>query len=379
MATGRFAPSPTGDLHLGSLRTAMLAWLFARSTGSAIRLRIEDLDPATSSAEHEARQRADLAALGLDWDGPVVRQSERRGTRTRPRSPISSSRGLTYPCFCSRREVREASAAPHAPPGVYPGTCRDLRAEEVAERVAAGRPWALRLRGAGAPVTIVDRLCGPLTRPADDIVLRRNDGVPAYHLAVVVDDHHQGVEEVVRADDLLEATPSQAHLLDLLGLPRPAWAHVPLVLGPDGQRLAKRHGSVSLGDLAADGVDAAEVRSRLAASLGLAEPGEPVTMADLVDRFDADGAAARTVDLSADSHGCRPGSERSTRPDPSGRVRRGGLPRRAGWRRSRRGEPPAQPRPRPLRPTPRRPAQGLRRARAVSSGRPPLRSILRRR
>ena len=217
-------------------------------------------------------QRADLVALGLDWDGPVVRQSERRDAHEAALADLVE-RGLTYPCFCSRREIREASAAPHAPPGVYPGTCRDLAAAQVAQRVAEGRPSALRLRAAGEPVTIVDRLCGTVTQPADDIVLRRNDGVPAYHVAVIVDDHHQGVEEVVRADDLLEATPSQAHLLDLLGLPRPAWVHVPLVLGPDGQRLAKRHGSVSLADLAAEGVDAAQVRSRLAVSLRLGGAG----------------------------------------------------------------------------------------------------------
>jgi glutamyl-tRNA synthetase len=285
MATGRFAPSPTGALHLGSLRTALLAWLFARSAGSRFVLRMEDLDPITSSADHAAGQLADLAALGLDWDGPVVWQSERREAHEAGLAALVD-RGVTYPCFCSRREIREASAAPHGLPGAYPGTCRDLTAAQIAEREAEGRPAALRLRGDGHPVTIVDRLRGTVTGPIDDIVLRRNDGVPAYHVAVVVDDDHQGVEEVVRADDLLEATPSQAYLLDLLGRPRPAWAHVPLVLGPDGQRLAKRHGSVTLAALSADGVDAAQVRARLATSLGLAEPSEPVTMAQLVDRFD---------------------------------------------------------------------------------------------
>jgi len=285
MATGRFAPSPTGALHLGSLRTAMLAWLFARASGGRYLLRIEDLDPTTSSAEHEAGQLADLQALGLDWDGAIVRQSARRDVHEAVLAELVA-RGLTYPCFCSRREIREASAAPHAPPGAYPGTCRELTAPQVAERAAAGRPAALRLLAHGEPVTIVDRLHGEVTRAADDIVLRRNDGVPAYHVAVVVDDDDQGVDEVVRADDLLDATPSQAHLLDLLGRPRPSWAHVPLVLGPDGQRLAKRHGSITLADLAAEGIGPHDVRSRLATSLGLAEPGEPVTMADLVERFD---------------------------------------------------------------------------------------------
>ena len=291
MATGRFAPSPSGALHLGSLRTALVAWLFARSAGSRFLLRVEDLDPVTSSREHEVGQLADLRAVGIDWDGPAVRQSERRDVHEAALAVLVDL-GLTYPCFCSRREIREASAAPHAPPGVYPGTCRHLTVAEVAQREAEGRPAALRLRGDGQPITIVDRLHGVVTRPADDVVLRRNDGVPAYHVAVVVDDDDQGVEEVVRGHDLLEATPSQAHLLDLLGRPRPAWAHVPLVLGPDGSRLAKRHGSVTLGDLAADGVDAEDVRSRLAASLGLAEPGERGSMAQRVDRFDPDALPA---------------------------------------------------------------------------------------
>jgi glutamyl-tRNA synthetase len=285
MATGRFAPSPTGALHLGSLRTALLAWLFARSAGSRFLLRVEDLDPATSSAEHEAGQLADLRALGLDWDGPVVRQSERRAEHEAALTDLVA-RGLTFPCFCSRREIREAAAAPHGPARGYPGTCRDLTAVEVAEREASGRPAALRLRGGGAPITIVDRLHGELTQPADDIVLRRNDGVPAYHVAVVVDDDDQGVEEVVRGDDLLDSTPSQAHLLDLLGRRRPAWAHVPLGLGVDGARLAKRHGAVSLDEMSAEGVGVDEVRNRLAVSLGLAVVGETVGPDVLVDRFD---------------------------------------------------------------------------------------------
>jgi len=285
MATGRFAPSPTGDLHVGNLRTALLAWLFARASGGGFLLRVEDLDPVTSRRDHEARQLADLAALGLDWDGPIVRQSARRGRYEEVLASLVD-RGLTYPCYCSRREVREAAAAPHVPPGTYPGTCRDLADAERAERDAAGRPAALRLRASGEAVTIVDRLHGEVTRRADDIVLRRNDGVPAYHLAVVVDDHDQGVEEVVRADDLLDATPSQANLADVLGLPWPAWAHVPLVLGPDGERLAKRHGAVTLADLAPRGVEPDGVRSLLAASLGLAEPGEPVSIGDLLARFD---------------------------------------------------------------------------------------------
>lgn len=285
MATGRFAPSPTGDLHLGNLRTALLAWLFARSSGGRFLLRVEDLDPMVSSPEHEARQLADLAALGLDWDGPVVRQSARRDRHEEALAELAA-RALTYPCYCSRREIREASGAPQGEePAAYPGTCRRLTDAERRHRADEGRPAALRLRSAGEVVTITDRLHGDVTVAVDDVVLRRNDGVPAYNLAVVVDDADQTVEEVVRGADLLTSTPRQAHLADLLGLARPTWAHVPLVLGADGDRLAKRHGAVTLADLAASGVAATDVRGWLAASVGLSEPGEVVSMAQLLERF----------------------------------------------------------------------------------------------
>ena len=287
MPTGRFAPTPSADLHLGNLRTALVAWLFARSTGSRFLMRVEDLDPRPDGREVASRQLADLAALGLDWDGPVAHQSDHRARHEEVLEQLVAS-GLTFPCYCTRREVREAAAAPHAPVGAYPGTCRTLTAEERAAHEAAGRPAALRLRSDGRSVTVHDRIHGTVTAVVDDIVLRRNDGVPAYHLAVVVDDHDQGVEEVVRGDDLIAATPSQAHLCDLLELPRPSWAHVPLVLGPDGRRLAKRHGAVTLRDLGASGRSPEHVRSLLAASLGLAAPGEAVPMAALVDRFDPD-------------------------------------------------------------------------------------------
>ena len=288
MATGRFAPSPTGPLHIGNLRTALLAWLFARSSGGRFLMRVEDLEPRPDRHRHEADQLRDLAALGLDWDGPVLHQSELRPRHDAVLAQLVE-RGLTYPCFCSRREVREAAEAPHGqPPGSYPGTCRDLSGTRRRELEGSGRPAALRLRASGDEVTIVDRLHGPVTAAVDDLVLRRNDGVPAYNLAVVVDDADEGVQEVVRGDDLLTSTPRQAHLADLLGLPRPTWAHVPLVLGADGERLSKRHGAVALADLAAAGVDAAGVRSALAVSLGLAEAGEPVALVELLKRFDRD-------------------------------------------------------------------------------------------
>ncbi|MGZ4680866.1 MAG: tRNA glutamyl-Q(34) synthetase GluQRS [Acidimicrobiales bacterium] len=289
MAVGRFAPTPSGDLHVGNLRTALLAWLFARSAGSRFVLRVDDLDPATARDDVAAAQLDDLRALGLDWDGPIVHQRDRTGAHGQAIADLVA-RGLTYSCYCSRREILEASAAPHgqAPEGAYPGTCRDLSRSEQAAREAAGRRPALRLRTDGELVTVVDRLHGPVSARVDDVVLRRGDGVPAYNLAVVVDDAAQEIEEVVRGDDLRLSTPRQVHLARLLGLPEVGYAHVPLVLAPGGARLAKRDGAVTLADRRRLGEPPEVVRSWLAASLALAEPGEVVSMATLLDRFDPD-------------------------------------------------------------------------------------------
>ncbi len=301
MADGRFAPSPSGDLHIGNLRTALLAWLFARSSGGRFVVRMEDLDRATANAWHEARQLADLSALGLDWDGEVLRQSERFASYDEAISRLDAL-GLTYSCYCTRREIREAATAPHgpAPEGAYPGTCRALTQAQRNDRQATGRPPALRLRTAKEVVAFEDRFAGLVEAEVDDVVLRRNDGVPSYNLAVVIDDGVQLVEEVVRADDLLLSTPRQIHLGRLLGLPRPAYVHVPLVLGPDGARLAKRHGAVTLRDLAAAGQSPADVLNRLAVSVNLAEPGESVTTEGLLARFDPDALPRHPWILDAD-------------------------------------------------------------------------------
>ncbi|NLD76499.1 MAG: tRNA glutamyl-Q(34) synthetase GluQRS, partial [Acidimicrobiales bacterium] len=197
--------------------------------------------------------------------------------------------GLVYPCYCTRREIREASAAPHdgpTPDGAYPGTCRNLADAERSDREAAGRPPALRLRADVGEVTVDDEVLGSITALVDDVVLRRNDGVPAYNLAVVIDDADQGVDQVVRGDDLASSTPRQAHLADLLGLARPRYAHVPLVLGPTGQRLAKRDGAITLAQLGDVGVTASDVLQQLAQSLRLSLPGELVTAGDLIERFE---------------------------------------------------------------------------------------------
>ena len=284
MADGRFAPSPTGDLHLGNLRTALLAWLFARSAGSRFLVRVEDLDTGRVRPGIADRQLADMAALGIDWDGAVVSQSERTALYEGALSRLEAD-GLVYPCYCTRAEIREAASAPQGVPaeGAYPGTCRRLTAAERSDREAAGRRPALRLRAGGDEVAFEDRLIGRHADVVDDFVLRRNDRAFAYNLAVVVDDADQGIEEVVRGADLVDSTPRQLHLTRLLGLPEPAYAHVPLMLGPDGARLAKRHGAVTLADR---DESPAEILSEIAASVGLCEPGEPVTPVALVERFD---------------------------------------------------------------------------------------------
>ena len=253
---------------------------------------MEDLDRTNASPAHEQGQLRDLAAIGLDWDGPVLRQSERFASYQDAIATLDA-RGLVYSCYCSRREIREAASAPHdtTADGAYPGTCRTLTARARAAREAQGRRPARRLRSDGARIDFVDRVAGVYSGLVDDVVLCRNDGVPAYNLAVVIDDDAQQIGEVVRGDDLLASTPRQLHLIELLGLRAPSYAHVPLVLGADGTRLAKRHGAVTLHDLAAQGVDADAVRGMLAASAGLAERGEPVSAATLAAQFDATNLA----------------------------------------------------------------------------------------
>jgi glutamyl-tRNA synthetase len=283
-ADGRFAPSPTGPLHLGSLRTALMAWLMARSAGGRFLVRIEDLDPQRSRREYEALQLADLRALGIDWDEEPVRQSERTWLYDDALAKLHAA-GRLYPCFCTRAEIREAASAPHGelPKGSYPGTCRDIPAAERRARMESGERFALRLRADGERIVWRDRLWGEQSGPVDDFVLVRADGVHAYQLAVVVDDAAQGIGEVVRGADLAESTPRQILLQRLLGLPTPAYAHVPLVLGPSGARLAKRDGGATLAERA----EPVEVTlARLAHSLGLAADRERVrTASDLIEEF----------------------------------------------------------------------------------------------
>jgi glutamyl-tRNA synthetase len=237
-----------------------------------------------------------------------VRQSDRFD---RYRDEIERLRrdGRVYECYCTRREIRAeidaAASAPHAhlPDGAYPGTCRDLTSAERNERSASGRRPALRLRTDGEVIAVDDLLTGRFEGAVDDVVLARADGVPAYNLAVVVDDIAQGVTQVVRGDDLLSSTPRQVLLYRLLGAEPPEYLHVPLVLGDDGQRLAKRHGAVTIADLEASGLSVDDVVGVLARSLGLAVDGETPTAAELVDRFDPRRLPSGPITLAALSGG----------------------------------------------------------------------------
>ena len=278
---GRYAPSPTGELHLGNLRTAVLAWLFARSTGRRFLLRIEDLDAARVRSGMAEQQVADLTALGLHFDGPPVVQSQRAAAYAAALAAISSR---TYECFCSRREIAEAASAPHGATAVYPGTCRGLTDRQRAERRLT-RVAALRLRADGATQTVQDLVHGAVTGRVDDFVVRRNDGVASYNLAVVVDDAESGIDQVVRGDDLLPSAVNQAYLAGLLGHPAPVYAHVPLAVNAQGRRLAKRDGGVTLSDRAARGLGPQQVLRLLARSLGWPAPDR---LADLLAFFDPD-------------------------------------------------------------------------------------------
>lgn len=302
--TGRYAPSPSGNLHLGNLRTAILAWAMARRGGKPFYMRVEDLDRVRPGAAE--RQLADLRAMGLDWDvspgsaaestegkeAGVLYQSTRLAAYERAVQRLREA-GLVYECYCTRREIQEASSAPHGAPGAYPGTCRNLSEAQREER-RAQRPPALRLRAERTSYTVQDDFYGPYTGLVDDFVLVRNDGTYAYNLTSVVDDAFVGVEQIVRGDDLLPSAPRQAYLANLLGLPQPRYAHVPLALNEEGKRLAKRDGAVTLPQLQEAGVTIPAVLGWIAASIPvLDESGRPhearVPVPDasaILERFD---------------------------------------------------------------------------------------------
>ena len=279
---GRFAPSPTGPIHLGTARTALLGWLRARSRGGVFVLRVEDLDTARVREGAAQRQLEDLRWLGLDWDeGPDVggalgpyTQSERLDHYERA---LRALRPHVYPCTCSRKEIAQVVSAPHGEERVYPGTCREGPSHPE-------RASAIRFRMPEPPAlddtAFDDVVCGRVEGLGrGDFVLRRKDGLFAYQLACTVDDHLMQITEVLRGDDLLSSTPRQIALYRALGWTPPRFFHVPLLYGADGERLAKRHGATSVAELRAAGRSAQSLIGELAHGLGL------------IDRFEAVGAA----------------------------------------------------------------------------------------
>jgi glutamyl-tRNA synthetase len=295
-------------MHLGNARSALLAWLDARARGGRVVLRIEDLDRDRCRPAFADALRDDLLWLGLDWDVESTPQSRREAVYEAAIA-VLRDRGHVYECFCTRRDVAVASA-PHGPgeePRRCPRGCADLDPAETRQRLHAGERAALRVRLPGAAPTIHDRVHGEVADPGvewSDIVVRRSDGLHAYHLAVVVDDAADGVTDVVRGDDLLASTSRQAALARLLDLPVPAYAHVPLLLGPDGARLAKRHGAVSIAELRESGVAARMIIAFLTRSAGIvAEAG--ALPADLVEGFELERIDRRPVTVRSDLSGVR--------------------------------------------------------------------------
>ena len=280
----RYAPSPTSDLHLGNLRTALAGWLLTHRARGSWRLRVEDLDVARVRAAEgaAARQLRDLKDLGMAWDGEPVTQSERMEAY---RDALTRLRERTYECFCTRREIEQAASAPHNDGyRPYPGTCARLSAAERSRR-REERPAAIRVRAENAVFTVTDRFSGEVTATVDDFVLVRGDGVPAYNLASVVDDMYQGVTQVTRGADLLSSAPRQAWLTTQLGGQPPAYAHIGLVTNDRGKRLAKRDGAVTLADLQAQGWRPSDVLAELTASLGLGRHTTPHEALDAMPRL----------------------------------------------------------------------------------------------
>jgi glutamyl-tRNA synthetase len=284
MIRTRFAPSPTGDLHLGGAWTALASWVMAKRAGGRAVLRMEDLDPPRVIAGSAVRICEDLAWLGLDWDERAPPQSTRGAVYEEALAALDA-RGLTYPCDCSRTEIARVASAPHAgEEAVYPGTCRD---KSPSRRMK--RPPAIRLRVPDEPVSFEDGVEGVFTqslaRDVGDFVLRRGDGVFAYQLAVIVDDLDQSISDVTRASDLLASTPRQILLARLLGRTAPRYWHVPLVVASDGSRLAKRTPGASVRELREAGVAPERVTGELAHGLGLASSPEPASPLEIARRL----------------------------------------------------------------------------------------------
>jgi glutamyl-tRNA synthetase len=303
LVRGRLAPSPTGRLHLGHARTFVLAWLHARSRAGEVLLRLEDLDQSRCRSIFADAVLRDLEWLGLDWDGPVLLQSQRL-PELRAAAEQLLERGFAYPCVCTRADLRNAVSAPQR--GVeeirYPGTCRSEAALPESERRA--RPHALRFRVPESAIEFVDGIAGPqrvnVASEVGDFMIMNRAGIPSYQLAVVVDDAAQGVTEVFRGDDLLNSTPRQKLLLAALGLPEPGWYHAPLVLDASGRRLAKRADDISLETLRAAGVDPRAIVAWVLRSSGF-DAGARVAPREARATFDIQGLRREPVILSESS------------------------------------------------------------------------------
>ncbi|MBE6932673.1 MAG: tRNA glutamyl-Q(34) synthetase GluQRS [Ruminococcaceae bacterium] len=286
VSVGRFAPSPSGRMHLGNVFSALLAWLSVRSVGGKMVLRIEDLDPDRSKSAFADAIRQDLQWLGLDWDWESPCQSERTPVYRSAFEQLAE-KGLVYPCYCTRAQLHAASA-PHASDGktVYSGACRNL---SEAERAAMTRKPAWRLKCGEGEISFRDGLRGiyreNLQEECGDFIIRRSDGVYAYQLAVVVDDGDMGITQVVRGSDLLSSTPRQLYLYRLLGLNAPRFYHVPLLVAPDGRRLSKRDGDLDLQALR-EHYSAEELIGLLACAAGLLDEPVPCTPQELARKFD---------------------------------------------------------------------------------------------
>jgi glutamyl-tRNA synthetase len=285
---GRLAPSPTGAQHVGNARTYLIAWLSARAQGGRVILRMEDIDSPRVKPGAAAHACEDLAWLGLDWDeGPLV-QTQRLALYERALERLKEKE-LIYPCTCTRSDIDRAASAPHdeheGP--VYPGTCAQRRAADAGE--LGLRPHAWRFRGGDGPWSFQDGFRGRIECSREmlggDFVVWKSAGTPAYQLAVVVDDAALHVSEVIRGDDLIPSTPRQLLLYNVLGWTPPAFTHVPLVVGPDGRRLAKRHGDTRLAALRAAGVQAEDLLGLLAWSCGWRASIAPITARELLPIF----------------------------------------------------------------------------------------------
>lgn len=298
---GRFAPSPSGRMHLGNLCCALLSWLSVRSQNGEMLLRIEDLDPDRCKHSYAEQLCADLCWLGLDWDegpekdgghGPYY-QSERRSLFEEALQTLTAH-GLIYPCFCTRAQLHAASA-PHTSDGVfrYAGTCRNLTAKEIEEKRRIHAP-ALRFRVPDGLVEFEDRFLGPQSFDVQamfgDFLVRRSDGVHAYQLAVSVDDACMGVTEVIRGSDLLTSTGCQIQLLRALGAAPPQYGHIPLLVNSEGRRLSKREHDLDIGVLRSR-FSAEELCGRLAHLLGMMDRPEPISARELIPLY-------RTANLS---------------------------------------------------------------------------------